>query len=171
MKRAHAALALLSVWTLLPRFAAAQGFGCSEGGYGTSYGVTPMGFMAQGDGFPYTAMALYQQQMIYQQQQSAQQTRPAGGSLDRSSRFDSTMDTSGSTTRPVALSTNKKSRKKRATSTASKSTTSKNTSAGSTTTDTAKKKAPRRTTSPRPTDASTSSLIGANPSPRLSLSD
>jgi hypothetical protein len=158
MRRACTALALFSALSLSPRFAEAQGVGGTDGGYGTSYGVTPMDFLGQADDCPYMAMALYQQQMMYQQQ-SAQQTQLAGSSLGGPSRLNSTTGRPGSGRSSVALS-NKKARKKRATNLASRSTAPKNIGSGSAATDASKGKTPQRTTNPGPSGAPTKQALG-----------
>ncbi len=108
MKRVYTVLALLSVMTLLPRCATAQGFGGSGGGFATSSGVTPMDFLGQADGCPYTAMALYQQY--------TQQTQLAGRNPGGDSRINSATGNSSSTSNSFT-STGIGSKKKKKTTT------------------------------------------------------
>src|SRR4051794_31704506 len=69
MKRAFAALALLSVAAFLPGVAQARGYGRSGGYVNTPFGQFNMQTMAQAGGDPMMAQQLQQQRMMYQQQQ------------------------------------------------------------------------------------------------------
>jgi hypothetical protein len=138
MKRVYTLLALLSVMTLLPRCATAQGFGGADGDFATSSGVTPMDFLGQADGCPYTAMALYQQY--------TQQTRLAGRNSGGDSRINQAAGNPGSSSNSFSSVGTGSKKKKKTTTKVTQSPKTKNGSStsrarpGSTTADTAKGK-------------------------------
>jgi hypothetical protein len=157
MKRACAALALLSILMLLPQATRAQGL---DGGYGPWFGASPGAFPDQTTNCPYTALALYQQQGMNQQQQSAQPSQLVGNPLSGGSQLNSTTSALGSLSDSVALSGYKRGRKKRATSLASKATTPKNAGAGSAATATTRRKTPQEKESRSPSGDPVPSSIG-----------
>lgn len=145
MKRAYAALALLSVMALLPQIAEAGRYGGSGSYVNTPFGTIPMGMMNQAGGNPFMASEMQQQQMMYQQQmmmmkqqqqymQQMQKMQKAGKNPNGSTTGSSATGTSGSGANPFASTTSSSKKKKKVTPTKSSSTPKKKTGTGSTTT-------------------------------------